>query len=133
MLVRIEQHEKRIVVFGITAHAHEAIAGVTAKERRERAPGGIVPVGIDHFTPARIDPADIFEAARRHGRSFEVVRAPKERVLASQLDELAHEVDQLGIFLDIGPRKPADFVVLTVGVVVAELRVVDLISREQHR
>src|ERR1700740_240986 len=49
-------------------------------------------------------------------------------------DETAHEIDELGgMALDGGPVDPAHLVVLTIRIVVAVLRVSELIPGKQHR
>ena len=50
----------------------------------------------------------------------------------AQGDELLHEVEDFAIFGQQGPVKPAEFIVLAVGVVVAVLGAADFIAHEQH-
>ena len=42
-------------------------------------------------------------------------------MLAAELDDLLKEIEEVSVFLQIVPIKPTDFVVLAVGIVIAEL------------
>ena len=53
-------------------------------------------------------------------------------VCLSQSDHIPAEPEDLLIFLQQGPVQPGYFVVLTVGIVVAELGVAEFISRKEH-
>ena len=47
---------------------------------------------------------------------------------AAELDELLEEVEEVGVLLQVIPIKPADLVVLTIGIVVTELGVTHLVT-----
>ena len=55
------------------------------------------------------------------------------QVSATIGDEQPDEPEHVRVATQLRPVEPADFVVLAVGVVVAELRVPHLVAHEQHR
>ena len=62
----------------------------------------------------------------------EVILIAQNLMLAAELDHLFEVAEDVGVLLQIVPVEPRDFIVLTIGVVVALLRVAHFIARQYH-
>jgi len=61
-------------------------------------------------------------------------RPAKQGVVGAKRDHAARELGQRAVtWLDLPPAKPADFVVMTIGVVVTVLAAPKLVARQKHR
>src|SRR6266571_5150470 len=87
------------------------------------------PVLVGHHLSARLEPTNIHSAANR--TPLEPATPAKHRVLASQPDQPAHDLQQLPV--DLIPVDPRQFIVLAVSIVVSRLRPAELVTHEQHR
>ena len=54
-------------------------------------------------------------------------------MLLAEVDDLLEETEDIGILVDVVPVEPANFIVLAIGIVVAELGVAHLVARQNHR
>ena len=62
----------------------------------------------------------------------EVIFVAKHFVLTTELDDMLEVAEDISILLQVVPVEPRNLIVLTIGVVIALLRVAHLIARQHH-
>src|SRR5574340_504082 len=80
-----------------------------------------------------MQPGNVFDLAAVDLPALKKTTAAKDRVRLSQRDQLPDECVQRPVALGQTPIVPAEVVVLTIGIVVAELRSAHFVSPAQHR
>ena len=60
-------------------------------------------------------------------------RTPENRMLRAEMNQPFREFEKLLLFVGQTPAEPADFIVLTIGIVVAVLRPAKLVAAANHR
>src|SRR5690606_3810258 len=88
---------------------------------------------LRHLRAVRAQPQEILDARAGYLAPAEEMPAAEHGVLAAQPHHALHERQELALLRAEIPVKPADLVVLAVGVVVAALGAPDLVAAEQHR
>ena len=63
----------------------------------------------------------------------EVLVVAKHLVLTAEMDDLLEVAEDVGVLLEIVPVEPGDFVVLTIGIVIALLGIAYLVAGQHHR
>ena len=78
-------------------------------------------------------PREVWVAKAQIVLVTEVLVVTKHFVLTAEMDDLFEVAEDVGVLLQIVPVKPGDFVVLTIGIVIAFLGVAHLVARQDHR
>src|SRR3954453_22590847 len=124
----VQEQEERVVGDPLApraAGADPSAVEIHAQRLRDRRR----PVGVVHLYADGREPGDVLGAVRRQLAPLEERALPKDRMGPAQGDEARDELaERTG-----RPVEPRDLVVLAVRVVVATLRVRELVSHPQHR
>ena len=116
-----------------TASHDTGLLRATVHQHAETAHVRIVPRLLRHLAAVRIDPGHVLDVDGFVDSAGEEAGSPQDRVAPAQPHQLAEELRQAACAIGLGPVEPADFVVLSIGVVVAALRTLAFVARKHHR
>src|SRR5207248_4834733 len=89
---------------------------------------------LGHFVATGIEPHHVFDLASANAPALEEFGTPKNRMLVPELNQPPDKLGEcLLLLVSFLPIKPADLVVLAIGVVVAVLGPAEFVATEQHR
>src|ERR1700728_2629005 len=129
LIVSVEKQQEGVVADPMTATVRIG-QRVTVEEDAEGLGESRVPVLRGHLRPVRPEPPDVGQSGIENGASFEEVTSPKDRMPAAEGDKLSTEVQKL--LVSVLPVEPGKLVVLTVGIVVATLRMAEFVTVPHH-
>src|ERR1700722_14363462 len=129
LIVSVEEQQEGVVADPVTATVRIR-QRITIEEDAEGLGESRVPVLRGHLRPVRPEPPDVGQSAIEDGASFEEVTAPEDRMPMAEGDKLSAEVQRLPV--SVLPVEPGQLVVLTVGIVVAALRMAELVTVPHH-
>ena len=125
-LARVEHEEQRVVALGIIRRS-----GGHAQLGAQDACLGIVPVGLRHGRAVGPPPEQILQPVDGAFARMQEPLLAQDRMGAAKGDHMAGEFQEIRI--RGRPVDPAGPVVLAIGIVVAPLRIPDLVARKDHR
>ena len=116
LVVTVEEQQK-VIVLDRTAAPVALIHGLTEEIDAETAGKTLRPLLIGHFGAVRLDPVDVLVVRAGDGLALEEVLPMENGMVAPQGDDALSEGQKLAVGIGQIPVNPADFVILTVGVV----------------
>jgi hypothetical protein len=116
------------------AFADLAALAAAGAPHHQRAALGVLPVVGQQRLAALIEPVDLVHVFRAPGVAVEETAGLQRHEITAYPREMAHEITQLPAFRRFRqlPVQPGYFVVLAVGVVVAELGAAEFVAAQQH-
>src|SRR5262245_17403684 len=119
---RIHQNQYRIAADLLAAFVDitDQIAGHAQTEALIEAR---VPPFFSHWLAGGLEPRDVSDIGAKNGPALKEFTSLQNRLGVPNRDHLAHEFEKIFLFIVELPLEPGEFVILTVGVVVALLRV----------
>src|SRR4051812_40452890 len=131
VMVRIRHHEERLV---FAALLDAAFLRPAVEHHAEALGAPVLPVRLLHLGRFRGEPGHVLHIEVRVVRTGEEAAALQDGVAHADLDQALGELEELAAaVVQLRPIDPVDFVVLAVGVVVAELAAAELVAGEDHR
>ena len=91
-----------------------------------------IPIGIGHLPTARFEPGNILDTSAANASALEKPSPHEDRLCLAQPDEVTRKLQQVVLHRSQIPVEPTDFVVLAIGIVVAELSSSHLIATAEH-
>ena len=91
-----------------------------------------IPIGIGHLPAARFEPGNILDTSAANASALEKPSPHEDRLCLAQPDEVTRKLQQVVLHRSQIPVEPTDFVVLAIGIVIAELRSSKLIAAAEH-
>ena len=119
-VVGVQQQQERVADQGFAALVHVA-------DQVAREPDAV------HFFAVRPEPGDVGDAAAPNVAALEESSPLENRLLLPDVRRSADEIEKPFLVVVQIPIEPGQFVVLTIRVIVALLRVAELVTGEQHR
>ncbi len=132
LVVRIEQHEEGLVQEWSPSRVF-LVNGVAGQPDAQAADISLGPVVIGHLFAVGAQPVEILDLRTTDAAALKEPASPEHRMFLSERDEAPREGEERLLRLAQLPVDPADFVVLTIGIVVASLRPAHLIAAAEHR
>src|SRR5690606_25652198 len=126
----VEAEEERLVAEPLAARVLAANA-VAPQQEAEGGQAVLFPAARRHLAAVRVPPRRILDALRVR-LAGEEVAAAERGVRPAEGEGLADEIEEGRLALVEVPVVPVDLVVLAVGVVVAALRLAQLVAAEEH-
>src|SRR5207247_10254022 len=99
----------------------EDIGRIAAQQHAETAHERRCPFCLGHLVTAGSKPHHITNVGAGNAATFQKLRAPKNWMLFSQLDQFSRELKKVILLIVTMPVEPADLVILAISVVVAVL------------
>ena len=106
---------------------------VAVQQQTQTAGMVLIPFLVRHFLAIRSQPEDVLDVGALDVSPLEEMAPTEHRVIFSQANDPADELQQLLIVTVHVPVDPADLIVLAVGVVVAVLGAPHFVPGQQHR
>jgi hypothetical protein len=129
LIVSGEKQQEGVVADPVTATVRIR-QRVTVEEDAEGFGESCLPVVRRHLGPVRPEPPDVGQSGIEDGPSFEEATPPENWMPVAEGDKLSTEVQKL--LVSVLPVEPGKLVVLTVGIVVATLRMAEFVTVPHH-
>src|SRR5205085_9746223 len=126
LMMGIHEQQKIVILNGLAAFIH-FIHCFTRKQNSQTASELLVPLDICDLTALRTEPDNVLNFSSPDFSSLEKIAAAKQGMMLAQRDQPLNESQKLAVDAFRCPVQPADFIVLAVGVVIAQLSVPDSI------
>src|SRR5712691_5253075 len=105
---------------------------VPSQEHSQASGRRLIPFLVGHLVAIGTQPGNIFHSGPPNRTSLKKATPVKARMAAADFDQALDVRNQFAIFLFELPIDPAQFVVLTVGVIVAGLSTAEFVTRQDH-
>src|ERR1700682_1814115 len=128
--VSIEDHIEGVIL-DAPPGCVEAGNFVTADEHAQRFRKRCAPILVGHLFSIGAKPCEVAHVVAANRSSLKPSSHPEYRMLLVELDDLAGELELLGVY--IVPVQPRNLIVLAIGIVVASLRSPEFIAAKEHR
>ena len=127
----IEQQQDGIAHNGL-APLVQVANQITGQPHPKTAHIAGIPGLLGHLLARGIEPGDILDARAMNGAVLEELAALEDRLGAPEMDDGAHKVAKGLLLLGQLPMQPGEVVVLAIGIVVALLRMAELVTGQEH-
>src|SRR5437660_101354 len=132
-LFMMSVHEEHKILIGDELAAFIDFIHRRTREKKTKSSGVLlVPFLIGHLPTVGPEPENVLDPRAFDGTSLEEIPSAEDWMVLAERNKSPNESHQFFFAAELLPIHPADFVVLTVGVVVPLLCAAELIAGEEH-
>src|SRR5581483_1088769 len=131
LMMRVHQH-KEVLVLDSLSPLINLIHRLTGEKHTQRSCEILLPLFVGHLSSLRMQPENVLDLSTFDPATLKEISAAENRMALSQRNHTLRECEQIAIDVRRVPVDPADFVILTIRVVIPLLTMTDRISRQHH-